>query len=729
MNKYSEEVKMVFKYSEIEMINLNHPYVGSEHLILSILSFKNNVSAVLNKYGITYKKYKRELIEKIGTSNKKTEFIFYTPLLKKIIETASMSAKENSNNEVQIAHLFLALIEENDGIGYTILKSFNCDIDLIYKEISKIIIGNKNLLVYELGINLNNLAISNELDKVIGRDKEIDRIIEILARKNKNNPILLGEAGVGKTAIVEELARRITKGNVPNFLLDKVIVSLNLSCVISGTKYRGEFEEKLNKIIKELEISQNIILFIDEVHTIIGAGGAEGAIDASNILKPVLARGKIKCIGATTITEYSKFIEKDKALDRRFQKVIINETSIEETKNILKKIKKDYEKYHNVKISDEIINDIVDFSNKYIYDRREPDRSIDVLDEICAKTNVNITNNEINIIKNKLKNIIKLKNKYIKYNNFEKASNLKEEENILKSSLVKLKNKLNNKQVSFDTLKSVIEFKANIKINEENMDKYYEYLKKELNSHIIGQNNAISELIKIDKLIIKKKEKKPISILFNGSSGVGKTELAKFYAKMKNINLIRLDMSEYKSEISMNRILGAPQGYIGYDDVNTTFESIKSYPNSIILLDEIEKAHPSIMNLFFSILDEGEIKNSKGEQLKFYNCVFILTTNNLNNKDTVGFTKKQNNFDYDYFSVEFLNRVNYVINFNNLKKADIKKIIINEVKKNCETYDENYKFNDNEIEEIIGESNYNIFGARKIKNIVKKHVEEKLIKT
>lgn len=728
MNKYSEEVKIVLKQSEIEMLNLNHPYVGSEHLILAILSFHNNISAILNKNNITYKKFKKELIEKVGISSKKSEFIFYTPLLKKIIETASLNAKENANQEISITHLFLALIEESDGIGITILKSMNCNLDFIYKDIAKILIGSKNLLINELGINLNNLAINNELDKVIGRDKEIERVIEILARKNKNNPILLGEAGVGKTAIVEELARRITKGNVPNFLLDKKIISLNLSTVISGTKYRGEFEEKLNKIIKELEFSQNIILFIDEVHTLIGAGGAEGAIDASNILKPVLARGKVKCIGATTLMEYSKYIEKDKALDRRFQKVIINEPSMLETKIILTKIKYDYEKFHNVQISNDIIDNIVEYSKRYINDRNEPDKSIDVLDEVCARTNVNIKNNEFNILKKKIKEKNKEKNKYIKLNDFKRASLIKEEENKLKSNLNLLKFKLSKKTVTIDTVISVIESKSNIKICDQKNDSFYNIISKELKNKIIGQDNAINELLKITKIIENKKEQKPVSILFNGSTGVGKTELAKEFAKVKNLNLIRLDMSEYKNEMSINRILGTPQGYIGYDDINTTFESIKTKPNSIILLDEIEKAHSSIINLFLSILDEGEIKNSKGEQLKFYNSTFILTTNYLNKDTNIGFTKKEFDINFDSFSKEFLNRISYVITFNNLTKENIRKIIKKELNELNNSYNLNHKFSKKDMDYIIEESNYEIFGARKVRNIVKKHLEEKLIK-
>lgn len=728
MNKYSEEVKIALKQSEIEMLNLNHPYVGSEHLILSVLSFNNDISQILNTYNVNYKKYKKELINRVGICNKKTQVIFYTPLLKRIVETATINAKENSNIEVQLSHLFLALIEESEGIGLTILKSMKCNLDLLYKDISKIINNNKNLLIYDLGINLNNLAKSNELDRVIGRDKEIERVIEILARKNKNNPILIGEAGVGKTAIVEELARRIVKGRVPSFLTDKVIVSLSLSNVISGTKYRGEFEEKLGKIIKELEYSKNIILFIDEVHTLIGAGGAEGAIDASNILKPVLARGKIKCIGATTMSEYSKYIEKDKALDRRFQKIVVEEPSTEETKNILLKIKKDYEQFHNVKISDDIINYIVETSKKYILDRKEPDKSIDVLDEVCAKTNVNINNCELLIIKEKIKNKIKQKNKYIKCGDFESASKVKEEENELKLNLSKLKDKLNKRNVNIETAREVIESKSNTKINNENLNDYSK-LKDKLNSEIIGQKEAINELVNITKIIGNKNDVRPISILFNGSTGVGKTLLAKIYAKILNLNLIKLDMSEYKSEMSLNRILGSPQGYIGYDDINTTFESIKTKPNSLILLDEIDKAHPSVINLFLSILDEGEIKNSKGETLKFYNSIFILTTNNLCKENAIGFNTNEFNIDFDALPKEFLNRISYNINFNNLSIVDIKEIIRKESFEIFNHYNLEYKLNNDEINKIIDESNYEIYGARKIKNIIKKHVESKLIKS
>jgi ATP-dependent Clp protease ATP-binding subunit ClpC len=727
MNKYSEEVRIALKQSEMEMLNMCHPYVGSEHLLLAILSFNNSIKMVLNTHNITYKKFKKELINKVGTSNRRSEFIFYTPLLKRIIETASLNAKENSNIEIQLFHLVLALIEESEGIGITILKVMKCNLDQLYKDISKII-NNKNLLIYELGINLNDLAKANELDKVVGRNKEIERVIEILARKNKNNPILIGEAGVGKTAIVEELSRRIVKGNVPYFLLDKKIISLNLANVISGTKYRGEFEEKLGKIIKELEFSQNIILFIDEVHTLIGAGGAEGAIDASNILKPVLSRGKVKCIGATTINEYSKYIEKDKALDRRFQKILIEEPTIEETKNILLKIKKDYEKFHNVKISDEIINYIVEHGKRYVLDRKEPDKSIDILDEVCAKTNVNINNSEISIIKEKLKIKSKQKNKYIKNNDFELASKIKEEENELKMNLMKLKEKLNKRIVTQDIVKSVIESRTNVKINDDD-DKDYYKLKEKLNSEIIGQEEAINELVNITKIIKNIKDNKPISILFSGSTGVGKTELAKIYAKFQNLNLIKLDMSEYKGEMSLNRILGSPQGYIGYEDVNTAFEMIKTKPNSVVLLDEIDKAHPSIINLFYSILDDGEIKNSKGEILKFYNSIFILTTNNLCKDTFIGFNKNEFNLDYESLPKEFLNRISYIINFKNLTKNDIKKIIKKEYNKLQNDYNIESKLSNEDISKIAIESNYEIYGARKIKNIIKRNIESKLIKS
>jgi len=390
-SNFTEEARNIIVLAKQEMKKLKHPYVGSEHLLLAILKDDNNISNTLKSYNLDYKKLRNEIINIIGVGSRESEWFLYTPLLKRIFETAIIDSKEN-NSDVTIEHLFNALLEEGEGVAIRILIGMNIDIDSLYKEFtySKPIKRKKNkkLLVDDIGIDLTKKALNNELDPVIGREQEIKRVLEILSRRCKNNPILIGEAGVGKTAIVEELSRMISLGNVPLSLKNKRIVSLDMASLVAGTKYRGEFEERMNKIIKEVEENDDVILFIDEIHTLVGAGGAEGAIDASNIIKPALARGKLRCIGATTIEEYKKYIEQDKALERRFQKVEIEIPDKEKTKEILLRLKKIYEKYHMVEIKDSVIDTIIELSDKYIYDRYEPDKSIDILDEVCAKVSI-----------------------------------------------------------------------------------------------------------------------------------------------------------------------------------------------------------------------------------------------------------------------------------------------------------------------------------------------------
>ena len=427
LGNFSEEAQIVLNNAKEEMRDLKHPYVGTEHLILAILKEKNIISDKLNIYGINYDSFKKEIVNIIGRGTKETELFLYTPLLKKIIENAIIDSKDNSNGEVDIENLFISLLEEGDGIAIRIFIKMEVNMDDLYesfvlkknkKSKNK---RNKKLLIEELGVNLTDKAKNNELDPVIGREKEVSRLLEILCRRTKNNPILIGEPGVGKTAIVEELCNLIVTNKVPDSIKNKKVISLDMASAVAGTKYRGEFEERIKKLLKEIEEDENIILFIDEIHTLVGAGGAEGAIDASNILKPALARGKIKCIGATTISEYKKFIEKDGALERRFQKIIVESPSKEETKEILLKLRPIYEKYHKVKISNSVIEDILNLTEKYIYERNEPDKSIDILDEVCSKVRINNINirSELDILKDKLRELNKLKNEgYADYLDF-----------------------------------------------------------------------------------------------------------------------------------------------------------------------------------------------------------------------------------------------------------------------------------------------------------------------
>ena len=694
---YTKDIIKILKNSEIEAKKFKNEFVSSEHILLSLLKIETKAKQLFNKHNITYNEAEK-LIKK---SNANTSNNYYTLTTKKIIDNAFVTNKENSS-EITPINLTLSILDEKNSKAYTILQTLSKDINLLYKDFVKELTKSENNILTELGTNLNELVINNEIDKVIGRDSEIERIIEILARKNKNNPILIGEAGVGKTAIVEELARRIVTKNIPPILKNKIIISINLASIISGTKYRGEFEEKMNKIVKELENNNNIILFIDEIHTIVGAGGAEGAIDASNILKPMLARGKAKCIGATTINEYKKTIEKDKALDRRFQKIIIEEPNEKEIINILSKIKSDYEKFHNVRIPNEILKQIPILSKKYIFGRSEPDKSIDILDEVCAKTSIFANTNEIEKINRQIKTLNKRKNNYIKEENYNFAIKLSEDINALNEKLEKINNK-NIKTVTVDILKMVIEKKSNIKIYDVNNQSYFNEIKNKLNKKIIAQEKQINKLIELYIDNLNKTSTVPNSILIEGPTGTGKTEMLKLLAKYTNNNLIKINMDEYKSEISINRIIGSPQGYIGYNDANTTFEELKIKPNSIILIENINEAHYTIKNLFKNILEDGILKNSKNEIINLANNLIIFTNTKNNTKNSIGFISNQLKEDKNMLKIE-----NKII-MNNLKEKDIIKIIKSKS-----------KLKDIEIKEIIKKSNYIKEGANNLDKLIKK---------
>ena len=693
---YTEDIIKILKNSEIEAKRFKNEFVSSEHLLLSLLKIETKAKQIFTKHNITYNEAEK-LIKK---SNANTSNNYYTLTTKKIIDNAFVTNKENSS-EITPINLTLSILDEKNSKAYTILQTLSKDINLLYKDFVKELTKSENNILTELGTNLNELVINNEVDKVIGRDLEIERIIEILARKNKNNPILIGEAGVGKTAIVEELARRIVTKNIPPILKNKTIISINLASIISGTKYRGEFEEKMNKIVKELENNNNLILFIDEIHTIVGAGGAEGAIDASNILKPMLARGKAKCIGATTINEYKKTIEKDKALDRRFQKIIIEEPNEKEIINILSKIKSDYEKFHNVRIPNEILKQIPILSKKYIFGRSEPDKSIDILDEVCAKTSIFANTNEIEKITRQIKTLYKRKNNYIKEENYNFAIKLSENINALNEKLEKINSK-NVKTVTADILKMIIEKKSNIKIYDVNNKSYFNEIKTKLNKKIIAQEKQIDKLIELYVDNLNKTSTIPNSILIEGSTGTGKTELVKLLAKYTNNNLIKINMNEYKNEISINRIIGSPQGYIGYNDTNTTFEELKIKPNSIILIENINEAHYTIKNLFKNILEDGILKNSKNEVINLTNNLIIFTNTKNNNKNSIGFIDNKLKEDNNILKIE-----NKII-MNNLEEKDIIKIIKTKA-----------KLKEIEIKEIIKNSNYLKEGANNLDKLIK----------
>ena len=655
-DKYSLEISKIFKCAEEEMLSLHHPYVGSEHLLLSLLKNSTTISNIAKKYDLTYESFRKELILVVGSSSKKSTYILYTPLLKRIINLSLDEANEKKE-ELNALHLFKALLEEGEGIAIRLLYGMDINLEKLYDELKdNTKKNNKKLEILNIGKDLMD---STDMDEqVIGRDKEISLIIETLIRKNKNNPLLVGDAGIGKTAIVEELVRRIKRKEVPALIQNKKIISLEMGSLVAGTKYRGEFEEKLNKVIKELENNPDIILFIDEIHTIVNAGGAEGAINASDILKPYLARGKIKIIGATTTNEYNRFILKDKALTRRFELIRVLEPKIPETIDILNKIKKSFEKHYNIKISKDNIKDIVELSNKYILDRNNPDKSLDILDSVCAMKEVDsYTINKIADLRKEKENIIKEKETMVKENDFKKALYFHNKELEIEDKI----NKINNKsgRITKTDIMNLLLKKYNIpKLDFNNLDKY-------LNKNIIGQEEAIAKIV---SLIKSHNSGKPLSLLITGSTGVGKTQTIKLISKYLSIPLLKLDMSEYNSDISITRLIGSPSGYIGYDD-GSLFDKIKMEPFTCILVDEIEKASPKVLNLFLQILDEGIITNAKGEPINFKNT-FIFATSNIKGTKKIGFMETKINYNQD-FSKELLARFSDIIEYKDITIDDI----------------------------------------------------------
>ena len=732
--KFTEESRKALELAKKEVYELNHPFVGSEHLLLGILSINTNLTNKLKKYGLTYKKFKQELIKIVGIGSEKTKWFLYTPLLKKILERVVTDSKD-LNEEITLTNLFLSIINEGEGVAYRILDNMNLDLDKIYIELNSNKKKNKKLLLEELGIDLNKEVINNKIDPVIGREEEVSRLIEILSRRTKNNPILVGNAGVGKTAIVEELARRIVNLDVPKNLIGKRIISLDIASIISGTKYRGDFEEKLKKIVNELVNNKDIILFIDEIHTLVGAGSAEGAIDASNRLKPELSRGKIRIIGSTTLSEYKDSIEKDKALDRRFQKIIVNEPNKKTLKNILINLKDIYESYHEVIIDNKIIDDIISLSNRYIFDRYEPDRSIDILDEVSALVSLRSIKEEKELVKinKELSNLKKLKIKAINNNDYSKACNIKEKE----LDLIKEKNKkeleiINNKKlkrVTVEDVKKIISKRSGVPILTEETEIINDIktIEKNLKSRFIGQDKVIDSLIDITKKIKLgiKDSNKSYSILLCGPSGVGKTSIAKKYASYISNNVLKIDMNEYSLSESINKLIGSPAGYIGYDEDKNLLEKIRTNPYTVLILDEIEKAHPSILNFFLTILDEGYCYDNKGNIIRFDNVLIIMTTN-INNKNTIGFNSSSK--DNNYFSKEFINRIDEIIEFNNFNEMDINKIIYNELDKYNKKNKCNLSLTLEEINTIKINSNYKVYGARKLYRLVRKELDQRLVK-
>ena len=747
---FTEEARKILINAKKEMYDLNHPYVGSEHFMLALLKENNAISRKLKEYNLDYQGFRNEIIEIVGVGSKPSEWFLQTPLLKRVMENAILDSKENNRGEVTLEHLFVSLLEEGEGVAIRIMLGMNIDIESLHTEFctkNSVIKQKKNkkLLIDELGIDLTKKARNQELDPVIGRDKEIKRVLEILLRRTKNNPILIGEAGVGKTAIVEELARLIAHNEVPVALKNKRIISLDMATMVAGTKYRGEFEERVRKVLKEIEDNDNIILFIDEIHTLVGAGGAEGAIDASNIFKPALARGKLKCIGATTIAEYKKFIEEDGALERRFQKVIVDAPTVETVREILQKLKPIYEDFHHVTLKEDILNEVISLSEKYIYNRNQPDKAIDLLDEVCASVSLKEGKSmkQYHECSEQLNEVIKMKNEAIMANDFEKAAVYKEQEkewmdkvNHLELGLYKPK----YKEVTKKDIAAVIHLKTQIPVYEILNENKQILLKaeKELCSHIFGQPRALKEVLQLMKRIKMgfTDEHRCYSILLSGPSGTGKTELSKLFGGclVGKENVFRLDMSEFSEAHSISKFVGAPPGYVGYADHKNILEDIRNKPNCVLILDEIEKAHPNIINLLFQILDNGKIKDSQGNAVRFDNVTIFMTSNIGFHDINIGFTKMDTDIVLtklkENFSVPFINRIDSVIVFDPLTEDTVRTIVQNKIQQLKTKYRHrniSLKIDNLVIDEVVELCNYEEFGARKIDKIIKDKVENTII--
>lgn len=749
-SKFSEEAQKVLMGAKEEMIRLKHPYVGSEHLLLSILKNKScDVTRHLLEYQIDYQTFYDEVVAMVGVGQDENRWFLYTPLLKRVLENAMLEARENHDEEVGIHHLFLSMLEEGEGVAVRILLSQGVDIDSMYQffyqhPVVKSGKSTKKLMIDEFAVDFVERAKKGEIDPVVCRDSELSRLIETLSRRSKNNPILIGEAGVGKTAIVEELARRISLDLVPEKIRGTRVLSLSIAGLVAGTKYRGEFEERLNKLLKEVEENSDIILFVDEIHTLVGAGGAEGAIDASNILKPILARGKIRLIGATTTQEYKQFIEKDKAFARRFQTILVEEPDLDKTMTILQQLSPLYEGYHHVVLKDSILSLVIKLSDMYIFNRRQPDKSIDLLDEVCAKVSLQEDKDftRLSKWKNKLLLLQEEKNHAIIEEDFKKAGLLKEKEQRLEDRINRLELKMSHaslvRVVEESDVYHYVEEKTNIPVYENDFGQNFSNLESELKKVVIGQDDAVLEVcneLKREHFGLHQTGK-PSSFLFVGPTGVGKTKLVKEYAKRSvgEEHFIRLDMSEYRESHSISKIIGAPPGYVGYTDSNSVLEQIRTYPYSVLLLDEIEKAHPSVVQLFLQALDEGRMKTSQGEVVRFDHVKIFMTSNIGCNQNSIGFSKEKEDSIHsklkEILSIEFLNRIHHVILFSPFSHADMLKIIDLELKNVKKTFMEkgiSLSFQPSILEEVLTLSQYEEFGARKVSSIIEKKIDTLVI--
>ncbi|PGX98759.1 ATP-dependent Clp protease ATP-binding subunit ClpC [Bacillus cereus] len=774
--RFTERAQKVLALSQEEAIRIGHNNIGTEHILLGLVREGEGIAAkALIALGLSPEKVQKEVEALIGRGTEMSQTVHYTPRAKKVIELSMDEARKLGHSYVGTEHILLGLIREGEGVAARVLNNLGVSLNKARQQVLQLLGSNEATSGHQGGASANAntptldslardltvVAREGRLDPVIGRSKEIQRVIEVLSRRTKNNPVLIGEPGVGKTAIAEGLAQQIVNNEVPETLRDKRVMTLDMGTVVAGTKYRGEFEDRLKKVMDEIRQAGNIILFIDELHTLIGAGGAEGAIDASNILKPSLARGELQCIGATTLDEYRKYIEKDAALERRFQPIHVDEPSLEESIQILKGLRDRYEAHHRVSITDDAIDASVKLSDRYITDRFLPDKAIDLIDEAASKVRLRSYTTPPNLkeLEVKLEEIRKEKDAAVQSQEFEKAASLRDMEQRLREKLEDTKRHWKeqqgkeNSEVTVEDIANVVSTWTRIPVSKLAQTETNKLLNLEsiLHDRVIGQDEAVVAVAKAVRRARAglKDPKRPIgSFIFLGPTGVGKTELARALAESMfgdEDAMIRIDMSEYMEKHSTSRLVGSPPGYVGYEEGGQLTEKVRRKPYSVVLLDEVEKAHPDVFNILLQVLEDGRLTDSKGRTVDFRNTIVIMTSNvgaeALKRNKHLGFNVQDESRDYSdmkgkvmdelkkAFRPEFLNRIDEIIVFHMLEKKHIQEIVtlmVNQLVSRLKEQEIELELTSAAIEAIADQGFDREYGARPLRRAIQKHVEDRL---
>jgi ATP-dependent Clp protease ATP-binding subunit ClpC len=776
-DRFTDRVRKVIYYARDEAARLQHDYIGTEHLLLGIVREGEGIAAkVLAKLELDFEQIQQAVENMVKSSGGTLTIgeIPFTPRAKRVLELAIEEARLLGHNYVGTEHLLLGLIREGEGVAAQVLAELGVDRKRVREEVLKLLGPTTTVKTRkskkeksdtpnldQFGRDLTQMARESKLDPIIGRESEIERVIQVLSRRKKNNPVLIGEPGVGKTAIAEGLAQRIVDNKVPEILKDRRICTLDLASVVAGTKYRGQFEERLKSIINEIRQAEDVIIFIDEIHTIVGAGGAEGAIDASNMLKPALARGELQCIGATTLDEYRKYIEKDGALERRFQPIMVNPPTPEETIQIIFGLRDKYEAHHRVKINDDSVRAAVFLSERYIHDRFLPDKAIDVIDEAGSRARLSVVTapSELTDLEREIEDVAREKESAIQAQEFEKAARYRDREKELRRKLEDIrKNWTETKQaqetvVTAKDISRVVAAMTGIPVSEVEKEETEKLLHLEdaLRRRVIGQEEAVravARAVRRNRAGLRD-PKRPIgSFIFLGPTGVGKTELAKSLAEVlfeSDEALIRIDMSEYMEKFAVSRLIGAPPGYVGYDDGGQLTEKVRRKPYSVVLLDEIEKAHPDVFNILLQVMEEGQLTDSYGRRVDFRNTVLIMTSNvganEIKSGKSLGFMQEGSDAQFQsvraklmdhlkkMFNPEFLNRLDDAIVFRQLERDDMKQIVdvlLNNFMKRLDVLEVNVTFSDEAKQFLIEHGFDPALGARPVRRAIQRYVEDPL---